>query len=65
MDETMSKAEAAEALGCHVRTVERMFPPGTPGRVEIGGARRPAEVRYERSAIEKRVPAPGGDPVGE
>ena len=61
--ETMSKAEAAAALGCSVRTLERTFPPGTPGRVEVGGRLRPAEIRYDRAVITSMVPAPGGDHV--
>lgn len=63
--ETMSKTEAAAALGCSIRTLERMFPPGTPGRVEKGGAVRPAAVRYDRAVIERMTPAPGGDEVGD
>jgi len=59
--ETMSKAEAAAALGCSIRTLERAFPRGTEVRVEKGGAKRPAQVRYRTSAIMARLPAPGGE----
>lgn len=57
----MSKAEAASALQCSVRTLERRFPPGTAGRVDVGGIERPAEVRYERKVIVGMIPTPGGD----
>lgn len=64
-DRTLSKAEAAERLGCSTRTLERRTEgmTETDGRITVGGLQRPAEIRYTHELVAKLAPAPGGDDV--
>lgn len=60
---TVSREEAAALLRCSVRTLDRIIPPGTPGRttrrvIGVAGGR---ETRIRRSLVEQHLPAPGGD----
>lgn len=56
MDETVSKAEAAEMMGVSQRTVDRWFPPGHTAR-SMTRARpgKPAEVRINRAVVDAMV----------
>lgn len=53
MDETVSKAEAAQMMGVSTRTVDRWFPPGHTARsMSVATPGRPAEVRIGRVWVE-------------
>ncbi len=61
-----TRQEAADALGCSLRTVDRWFPRGIDGRTErTPTPDKPDGVLIERRLIERRLAAPGGDDVAD
>lgn len=58
MDDTVSKADAAQMMGVSTRTVDRWFPPGHMARTMTKAVPgKPAEVRLNRTMIERLVQA--------
>ena len=59
-DTTVSMEEAAQILGCSIRTLRRHLPPGTPGRYRRIGTPG-GQIRIERDLLKTLMPAPGGE----
>lgn len=58
-DTRLTCQEAADAIGCSLRTIYRKFPVGHPARSI--GTNRYNGVLLDRDAVLRLVPAPGGD----
>lgn len=62
MKETYTRKEASEVLGCSLRTIDRWFPRGSPGRTErTPTPDKPDGVIIDGVRVRARLPLPVGD----